>query len=114
MKGGVTSSFSFLALTAMKRITTFCLVVGLMIACTENESVKKDASQNIPSILYKGKLYDSDDERLGDYIMSSSISLQFDFEDYMRLLIPRRTSRNFFGILIQASISGLFRNCCIL
>jgi hypothetical protein len=91
----------------MKRITAFCLVVGLMIACTENESVKVeqlDAFQNVPSVLYKGKLYRSDDEQLRDYILSSSISLQFDFEEYIRLFDTEADLREF----LRSSQSGKY------
>jgi hypothetical protein len=83
----------------MKKITIICLVVGVMIGCTDNNSVDKKepalASQDVSSVLYKGEFYKADDERLKSLITPSSITLEFDFEDHLRLFDSREDVQEF-------------------
>jgi len=92
----------------MKTITKLCLIIGLMIACTDKESVdfKEQSSQQEigPEILYRGKLYKYDDAFVREALSPSSITLQIDFESYLRLFDSETDLRAF----LKQSYDGRF------
>jgi hypothetical protein len=100
----------------MKNVTTICLVVGLVIACTDNKPVEMERSavkQDTPDVLYNGKLYEADDETLASFMTSASITLRFDFEEYVRLFDNEAAMNDFVSKNYQgkyaASIGNLLK-----